>query len=173
MVCGVILPRLRTQQPPYCYATPNSTSVLAPLSNDSHQRSTSFKLPNYTAPLPHLPSGSAHPQPTVRVHLHHFLSTNIPIPHTHPPHTGSNAAIAHPYTGEAVEPLLIPHHPTIVHLGRYKSPILFNNIIHKHPPFLSTNMYEGTILHIHTQPYIQYIRRGGRTLPFLGETLQP
>jgi len=65
-----------------------------------------------------------------------------------------------PTYGEAVEPFLIPHNPTIVHVGTYKSPILFNNIIHNHPPFLSTNMYEGTILHIHTQPYIQYIPRG-------------
>jgi len=60
---------------------------------------------------------SAHPKPRVSVLLRHFLSTNIPIPHTPIPtygkpwshcpslHRGSRGAIAY------------PHNPTIVHVG--------------------------------------------------------
>jgi len=85
--------------------TPKNTSVLGRHSNASHQRSTIFKLPDYTAALPHLPRGSAHPQPRVMVKLHHFYLEIC---------TAAECAT--------------------VHIRKYKpNPIHFNNIYHSVP----------------------------------------
>jgi len=146
MVNDVILTRLYRH-------TPNSSHIAVPHLTTRHfsrhfQTIHINAAPDYTAPLPH-------PQPRVTVHLHHFLSTHIPIPHIR----------------EAMHPLPIPTYgkPTI--LPSYM-------LLHTNHPAFSTMSFT-TIRHFYlpkctrAPSYTQYIPRG-RTLPYpnFGETVQ-
>ena len=101
------------------------------------------------ASLPHLPTTSAHPQPRVTVHLHHFLSTHIPIPHIRE----VMQPLPIPTHGDALEPFLIP---TI--LPSYM-------LVHTNHPSFSTLSFT-TIRHLYlptctrAPSYIQYIPCG-------------